>query len=450
MNVEKYQQAWDEAVERIKTTISQQSYDMFFSTSKKVHKVKNNKIYVIVQNDHEKFMLEKFYLKEIVEMIAEVSGFHYDVKFITNDDVKKDQEIFDLTKPDPNLPRYYRGNLNTTYTFDRFVAGKSNRLAYMIALQVAERPGQVANPLYLFGGVGLGKTHLMQAIGNFILDDNPEAKILYCTSENFIDDYRHATLEKNFDPFKQKYRDIDVLLIDDIQFLSKKEQTQTEFFNTFNELYNANKQIVITSDRPASDLKDIMDRLTSRFEWGVQADVQVPDIQTRIEIIKKKLAGENIRLEDFPENVLEFVAGKFNSNVRTLEGALKRLIFYATINNSDFTLDLANEALKHLFKGEQRRSKVDVNHIIKEVGTHFSISTSDLLSKKRKKDIAKARHIAMYLTRELTGNSYPKIGEAFGGRDHTTIMHGYEKIEKELKQNEDLRQEIYQLKQNLT
>ena len=249
--MEKYQRIWDDAIDRLKSNISQQSFDMFFSTPKKVYKIKNNKMYVIVQNNHEQFMLDKFYLKEVVEMIAEVSGLNYDVKFITADYVKNDQQAFDLTKPDPNLPKYYRGNLNTTYTFDRFVAGKSNRLAYMIALQVAERPGEVANPLYIFGGVGLGKTHLMQAIGNFILDDNPSSRILYCTSEKFIDDYRHATLDNNFESFKEKYRNIDVLLIDDIQFLSKKEQTQTEFFNTFNELYNSNKQIVITSDRPA-------------------------------------------------------------------------------------------------------------------------------------------------------------------------------------------------------
>ena len=448
--MEKYQRIWDDAIDRLKSNISQQSFDMFFSTPKKVYKVKNNKMYVVVQNNHEQFMLDKFYLKEVVEMIAEVSGFNYDVKFITNDYVKNDQQAFDLTKPDPNLPKYYRGNLNTTYTFDRFVAGKSNRLAYMIALQVAERPGEVANPLYIFGGVGLGKTHLMQAIGNFILDDNPSSRILYCTSEKFIDDYRHATLDNNFEAFKEKYRNIDVLLIDDIQFLSKKEQTQTEFFNTFNELYNNNKQIVITSDRPASDLKDIMDRLTSRFEWGLQADIQIPDTQTRIEIMKKKLAGENINLEEFPEEVLEFIASKFNSNVRTLEGALKRLIFYATINNSDFTIELANEALRDLFKAEQKNSKVDVNNIIKEVGAYYDVSVADILSKKRKKNIAFARQVAMLLTRELTGSSFPKIGEAFSGRDHTTIMHGCEKIEKELKENDELKKAISDLKQVLS
>ena len=248
----------------------------------------------------------------------------------------------------------------------------------------------------------------------------------------------------------EKYRNIDVLLIDDIQFLSKKEQTQTEFFNTFNELYNNNKQIVITSDRPASDLKDIMDRLTSRFEWGLQADIQIPDTQTRIEIMKKKLAGENINLDEFPEEVLEFIASKFNSNVRTLEGALKRLIFYATINNSDFTIELANEALRDLFKAEQKNSKIDVNNIIKEVGAYYDVSVADILSKKRKKNIAYARQVAMFLTRELTGSSFPKIGEAFSGRDHTTIMHGCEKIEKELKESAELKKAINDLKQALS
>ena len=448
--VEKYQRIWDDAIERLKSNISQQSFDMFFSTPKKVYKLKNNKLYVIVQNNHEQFMLDKFYLKEIVEMIAEVSGFNYDIKFITDDYVKNDSVAFDLTKPDPNLPKYYRANLNTTYTFDRFVAGKSNRLAYMIALQVAERPAEVANPLYIFGGVGLGKTHLMQAIGNFILDDNPGSRILYCTSENFIDDYRHATLDNNFAAFKEKYRNIDVLLIDDIQFLSKKEQTQTEFFNTFNELYNNNKQIVITSDRPASDLKDIMDRLTSRFEWGLQADIQIPDTQTRIEIMKKKLAGENINLDEFPEEVLEFIASKFSSNVRTLEGALKRLIFYATINNSEFTIELANEALKSLFRAEQQNSKIDATNIIKVVGEFYDVSVDEIMSKKRKKNIAFARQVAMFLTRELTGNSFPKIGEAFGGRDHSTIMHGCEKIEKELQGKQEFKNEISELRKKLS
>ena len=215
-------------------------------------------------------------------------------------------------------------------------------------------------------------------------------------------------------------------------------------------MYNSNKQIVITSDRPASDLKDIMDRLTSRFEWGLQADIQIPDTQTRIEIMKKKLAGENINLEEFPEEVLEFIASKFNSNVRTLEGALKRLIFYATINNSDFTIELANEALRDLFRAEQKNSKVDVNNIIKEVGAYYDVSVADILSKKRKKNIAYARQVAMFLTRELTGSSFPKIGEAFSGRDHTTIMHGCEKIEKELKANDELKKAISDLKQALS
>jgi len=197
-------------------------------------------------------------------------------------------------------------------------------------------------------------------------------------------------------------------------------------------------------------LQDIMDRLTSRFEWGVQADIQVPDTQTRIEIMKKKLAGENINIEEFPEEVLEFIASKFSSNVRTLEGALKRLIFYATINNSDFTLELANEALRDLFKAEKRNSKIEVNNIMKVVGSYYNISVEDILSKKRKKDIAFARQVAMYLTRELTGNSYPKIGGAFGGRDHTTIMHGCEKIEKGIKVDENLKKDLERLKQSLS
>ena len=445
--MQKSQEIWNEVVTRLKSRISQQSFEMLFSSEKTVHKVEQNKYYIVVNSDHEKYMLDKFYVKDVVDTLLDVSGANYDVKFVTQEYVEKDKQSFSLTEADTDIHKAYRGNLNGTYTFDRFVAGKSNRLAYMVALQVAERPGEVANPLYLFGGVGLGKTHLMQAIGNYILDDNPDKRILYCTSEKFIDDYRIASIEKNFDAFKKKYRDIDVLLIDDIQFLSKKEQTQTEFFNTFNDLYNENKQIVITSDRPASDFKDMMDRLTSRFEWGVQADIQVPDTQTRIEIMKKKLGGENISVDEFPEEVLEFIASKFHSNVRTLEGALKRLIFYATINNSEFTLELANEALRNLIKEEKRKSKVDVKNIIKEVGAYYKVAASDITSKSRKQDIVLARQVAMYLTRELSGHSYPKIGSSFGGRDHTTVMHGCDKIEKALKENEVLAGEIHTLRE---
>jgi len=443
--LEDYQAIWDQIVERMKVKMSDQSFELLFSTSKQAHK-RDEKLYIVVTNDHEKLMLEKFYIKDIVETAADVTGSSLDVKFVTPEFMEKERQTFSLVEADPNLHKYYRGNLNATYTFDRFVAGKSNRLAYMIALQVAERPGEVANPLYLFGGVGVGKTHLMQAIGNYILDDDPSKQILYCTCEKFVDDYRVATIDNSFDAFKKKYRDIDVLLIDDIQFLAKKEQTQTEFFNTFNDLYNENKQIIITSDRPASDFKDMMDRLTSRFEWGLQADIQIPDMQTRIEIMKKKLAGENINPDEFPEEVLEFVAYKFHSNVRTLEGALKRLIFYATIHNSDFTLELANDALRHLIKEEKRMAKIDVKNIIKTVGNHYEITASDIISKSRKKEITFARQVCMYLIRELTGFSYPKIGASFSGRDHTTVMHGCKKIELALKEDTQLADDIKHLR----
>ena len=341
-------------------------------------------------------------------------------------------------------------HLHPDMTFSNFIVGNSNRMAQNAALLVSTNPGKNFNPLFLYSHPGLGKTHLLNAIGNRAKETNPDLVVRYITSKDFVDEIINSIKTNTTDDIYSYYRNIDILLIDDIQFLSKKEQTQTEFFNTFNELYNNNKQIVITSDRPASDLKDIMDRLTSRFEWGLQADIQIPDTQTRIEIMKKKLAGENINLEEFPEEVLEFIASKFNSNVRTLEGALKRLIFYATINNSDFTIELANEALRDLFKAEQKNSKVDVNNIIKEVGAYYDVSVADILSKKRKKNIAYARQVAMFLTRELTGSSFPKIGEAFSGRDHTTIMHGCEKIEKELKESDELKKAISDLKQVLS
>ena len=443
--VEMYQSVWDQVVEQMKLTMAQQSFEMTLSTPKLAYK-RENKVYISVTNEHERFMLDKFYLTDILQNLREISGEQLELKFVTPEYIEKEQQKFSLIKADPNIHNYYRGNLNATYTFDRYVAGKSNRLAYMLALQVADRPAEVANPFYLFGGVGLGKTHLMQAVGNQMLDMNPNTKILYCTTENFVDDYRNASIQRDFESFKNKYRNVDVLLIDDIQFLAKKEQTQEEFFNTFNELYNANKQIIITSDRPASELSDMMDRLTSRFEWGMQADIQTPDIQTRIDIMKRKLKGENFAPEDFPQDVLEFIASKFHSNVRTLEGALKRLLFYATIHSSEITIELAEDALSQLIKEEKRTSKVDVKNIIKETAEYFDISTLDIVSKKRKQEIALARQVAMYLIRELTEISYPKIGDAFGGRDHTTVMHSCKKIEKQIKENTEMAGKILELK----
>ena len=443
--MEEYQSIWDKVVGQMKLIVSEQSFEMTLATPKQAYK-RENKVYVAVINEHERFMLDKFYLPDILKTLNEIAGEPLELKFVNPEFIEKQQQKYSLVEADPNIHNYYRGNLNATYTFERYVAGKSNRLAYMLALQVADRPAEVANPFYLFGGVGLGKTHLMQAVGSQMLDNNPNTRILYCTSEKFVDDYRIATMKKNFDDFKKKYREVDALLIDDIQFLAKKEQTQEEFFNTFNDLYNENKQIIITSDRPASELRDMMDRLTSRFEWGMQADIQTPDIQTRIDIMKRKLSGENISPDDFPEEVLEFIATKFHSNVRTLEGALKRLIFYATINNSEFTIELANDALKQLIIEEKRSSKIDVKNIIKETAEHFGISTLDITSKKRKQEIALARQVAMYLMRELTESSYPKIGESFGGRDHTTVMHSCKKIEKQIKENDEIAKTITTLK----
>jgi len=443
--MEEYQSIWDEVVGQMKLLISEQSFEMTLSTPKQAYK-RGNKVYISVTNEAERYMLDKFHFQDISKILDDISGESLELKFVTPAYIEKQQQKYSVVEADPNIHNYYRGNLNATYTFERYVAGKSNRLAYMLALQVADRPAEVANPFYIFGGVGLGKTHLMQAVGNQMLDNNPNTKILYCTSEKFVDDYRIATMKKDFDDFKKKYREVDVLLIDDIQFLAKKEQTQEEFFNTFNDLYNDNKQIIITSDRPASELKDMMDRLTSRFEWGMQADIQTPDIQTRMDIMKRKLSGENISPDDFPEEILEFIATKFHSNVRTLEGALKRLIFYATINNSEFTIELANDALRQLIKEEKRTSRIDVKNIIKETAEHFGVSSVDIMSSKRKQEIALARQVAMYLMRELTESSYPKIGDSFGGRDHTTVMHSCKKIEKQMKENNELATSVKTLK----
>ena len=277
----------------------------------------------------------------------------------------------------------------------------------------------------------MGKTHLMQAIGNFILDNDPEKKVLYVKTEIFIEDYVNMIRDKkSAEQYDQKYRDIDVLLIDDIQFLSKKEQSQLEFFKIFERMHNENKQIVLTSDRPTFELKDIMDRLTSRFEWGTQVDIKEPDIDTRINILRKKLASEKIEYEEIPDEILEYIALNFTCNVRILEGALKRVLFYATMMNKDITLDLTKEALKEVIPEIKSLTDTDVRHIQKVVAEYYNISLENLLSKSRKANFVLPRQIAMYLTRELLKESYPKIGSEFGGKDHTTVMYAIQKIEK--------------------
>lgn len=317
--------------------------------------------------------------------------------------------------------------LNPKYTFDSFVIGNSNRFAHAASLAVTEMPAKVYNPFFIYGGVGLGKTHLMHAIGHRIMQIHPENKVLYISSEKFTNDFINAIMSGHPESFRNRYRSIDVLLIDDIQFLAKKEQTQEEFFHTFNALHEANKQIIISSDRPPKDIPTLEDRLRSRFEWGLTTDIQSPDLETRIAILRKKALLENITM---PNDVIVYISSRIDNNIRELEGAFNRVNAFSFLNRKPITIELAMESLKDLFP-KDKTNQVTPLRIQEIVVAHFKIKIDDLISKRRTRNVTVPRQLAMYLCRELTDWSLPKIGEIFGGRDHTTVIHAYEKVNRE-------------------
>ncbi len=338
-------------------------------------------------------------------------------------------------------PEDPRLQLNAKYTFDTFVVGNSNRFAHAASLAVAESPAKSYNPLFIYSGVGLGKTHLMHAIGHHTLSRNQYYKVLYITSENFTNDLINSIRDDKTLEFRNKYRNVDILLIDDIQFLAGKERTQEEFFHTFNTLYEANKQIIISSDRPPKDIPTLEDRLRSRFEWGLITDMQPPDLETRIAILRKKAQLENL---DVPDEVLNYIGDKIQSNIRELEGALIRLIAFASFNQQEINLSLAEKVLKDIFP-ESKPRQITASLIQQVVSDYFNIRPEELKAKKRTRNVSFPRQIAMYLTRDLTDLSLPKVGEFYGGRDHTTVIHACERITTEMRLDPGLEKTIKEL-----
>lgn len=332
-------------------------------------------------------------------------------------------------------------SLNPKYVFDNFVTGSFNRIAHAAALAVAKEPGKTYNPLFMYGGVGLGKTHLMHAIGHEVLKNDPTKRVLYITCEKFTNELINAIRDNSTEAFRQKYRHIDLLMVDDVQFLAKKIQTQEEFFHTFNTLYQANKAIVLSSDRPPHEIQTLEERLKSRFASGLLADIQVPDLETRIAILKKKAMLENL---DVPNEALIYIAGRIDNNIRELEGALTRVVAYASLTGGRITMDLVTEALKNIFP-DTATKEITIEIIREVVANHFKLKIEDLNSSKRNKSLALPRQIAMYLCRELTDTSLPQIGEFFGGRDHTTVLHAYKKISKDRASNIQLDKTLQEL-----
>ncbi len=408
----------------------------------KLIKLENDLAVIQVPLDVHTKHLKENYNDLIKETLLEITDNLYNIKYLTEEEIKE------ISKEETNIENnkaIFESGLDNKYTFDNFVSGESNKFAKTIGLAVAEKPGSMYNPLFIYGNSGLGKTHLMHAIGNYIAN-NSNKKVRYVTSEKFVNDFLnlYRKNENNFkavDSFKQKYRDIDVLMIDDIQYLEIANKTQQEFFNTFNELHTQNKQIIITSDRSPDDLQKLEDRLRTRFNWGLTIDILPPDFDLRLAILDKKIEAQGIS-SIVPKEVKEYIASNCKSDVRKLEGALTRVFAYATImNGSEITLDLAVEALKD-YIGKNIISKNKIDKVIKLVAAKYNITPEDIKGKKRLSKIAVPRQIAMYICRVYLNESLPKIGSEFGGKDHTTVMHAVNKITKLVKEDQILNKEI--------
>lgn len=451
--MEKYNEIWEEIKQSLEEDLERDVFMEIFEPVNTVFKVVNNYIYLIAPTEFIKKRIELIYLNKLNRYLEFKLDTKHKFKIITEEQATielVDQKEFAVNKADDSLiDRYIKGNINSSYTFDSFVVGNSNRLAYTSGIKVADQPGIVANPLYIFGDVGLGKTHLMQCVGNYILEGDMNTKVLYVKTDQFVEEYVRSASKRKFDEFNKKYRDIDVLLVDDIQFLSNKEMSQNEFFKLFELLHGQQKQIVITSDRSASELKDIMSRLTSRFEWGVMVDINRPDLDHRIKILKKKLMAETSNPELIPTNVIEYIASVFDNNVRELEGALKRVLFYCTAFNIDFTVKNAEAALENLVKPKINSgilSEHKVKNIMSVVSDYYRISTSDMISKKRTAKYVFPRQVAMYLIKTIYDIPYKKIGSFFNNRDHSTVMHSVEKITNEIEMDLDVKKDVEKLK----
>ena len=449
---------WNNVLSKIKEDINSLSYQTWFEETE-LYKLDNNIAKIIVPYAIHKNHIMNNYRDIIIDNLKKCTNNVYELELLLKEDITEpvEENINNINyfNDDNNLNNnsFIDSNLNSKYTFDNFIVGNSNKFAHAAALAVAENPGKMYNPLFIYGNSGLGKTHLMHAIGNYIVKTSNK-KVLYVTSEQFVSDFiginkkdENGTNFSYVDFFKQKYRNIDVLIIDDIQYLGGATETQKEFFHTFNTLYGDNKQIIISSDRSPDDLKILEDRLRTRFCWGLPVDIFPPDFELRVAILKKRILGEAIN-KDIPEQVIEYMASNLGSDIRQLEGAVTRLVAYSTIMGSEIDLDLAIEALRdYINKGVSEKN--NVNKIQKVVAEYFQISVEDLKSKKRNSNISFPRQIAMYLCRKFTDESFPKIGIEFGGKDHSTVMHSCEKIEREIKINKDLEKTIDKLQKEI-
>ena len=452
---------WPEIIEHLR--VEHELLNVSFNTwikPLKVYDVIDDTAYILVNKDSSVEYIDKKYRLPLMVCIAEITGKEYEIQFVSEDDDKLNEihnASIDNGQKKKTKSLAEKAGLNPKYTFDTFVVGGNNNFAHAASLAVAESPGEVYNPLFLYGGVGLGKTHLMHSSAHFILDKNPKKKVLYVTSETFtnelIDALRNGKTAGNESAmlnFRDKYRNIDVLLIDDIQFIIGKESTQEEFFHTFNHLHTLGKQIIISSDKPPKDIETLESRLRTRFEWGLIADISSPDYETRMAILQKKIELDHLEKYNIKNDVLDYIAANVKSNIRELEGSLNKLIALYKLNNNNNPIDiaLAAEALKDIISSDNRR-EVTPELILDIVADHFGITVADLKSKKRDSEIAVPRQICMYLMRTMTDTALKGIGAVLGGKDHSTVKYGVEKIAKDIESDEMMANTINIIKKKI-
>jgi len=434
---------WQEAARRLREEITEEDFETWFD-SVRLARLEEKSALLVVPSEYRGDVIRELYGDRLRDTLRHITGRDVNLQFdVSSDQTESHPEIAPARPPAGlNSSEDEVGcPLNFRYTFDTFVVGESNRLTHAAALSVAKAPGRTYNPLFIHGGVGLGKTHVIQAVGHYILAHHSSVRVAYIPAETFVGEFIESIRENRRGRFQRRYRNVDVLLIDDIHFLAGKESTQEEFFHTFNALHNQHKQIVLTSDRPPRDIPTLEDRLRSRFEWGLITDIQYPELETRTAILRKKCEMEGIEL---PEEVTLYIAERVRSSIRELEGALIKVAASAQWTNTKATVEMAARTLGKLTI--QDKQSISIERIQKKVADHFRVKTSDILGDDRSRSVTFPRQIAMYLSRELTRHSYPEIGAFFGGKDHTTVLHAYRRSETEITRDEDFRSFVERLK----
>ncbi len=442
---------WDEIKETVRKEyeLTDVSYDTWIKPLR-FYDVKENTVIIMIPSDqaHALNYISSKYKSFFKVIISEMMDHTYDISFVLEKKAIKNEKKAEPASKPSNHIHYENANLNPKYKFDTFVVGSNNKLAHSAALAAAESPGEVYNPLYIYGGAGLGKTHLMHAIGHFTLEKNPGMKVLYVTSENFTNEVISCIRSGDalkMNNMREKYRTVDILMIDDIQFIIGKESTQEEFFHTFNTLHSAGKQLILSSDKPPKDMETLEERLRSRFEWGLIADIQPPDYETRMAILQKNAENYN---KEIANEVLSYIADNVKSNIRELEGALNKIMAFSKLNKVDINLEYAEEALKDVIYPNKKK-EITPSYIIEVVAEHFGISPEDIASKKRTAELVQPRQVVMYLCRQLTEASLQNIAKAIGKKDHTTVLHGIKTITKEMETDEELKNKIDIIKKKI-